>query len=255
MKIAALYDIHGNAPALEAVLEEALALNVDALVIGGDTVAGPLPVATLARLDAVSVPVYHIHGNGESEMLRAAAGLEPNGLTPVADEDARWVAGELDDAQIDFIKTWPTTVELVMDGLGSVVFCHATPQDDITIFTEETEDALVMEMVGAVSAEILICGHTHMQFDRQLDGLRVINAGSVGAPFGGTGAYWLLIDGSEITHRHTTYDLGDAATRIKQSSASGAVSFVDNRVLKAPSKADIMPVLRKFQAQQAASAT
>jgi len=94
MRVAALYDIHGNLPALEAVLAEieqtgTNQTGADCLVIGGDLIAGPLPVETVRRLQALDLPIHYLHGNAESELLRCLAGQEPGGLSPRADEEAR----------------------------------------------------------------------------------------------------------------------------------------------------------------------
>ena len=84
MRIAALYDIHGNLPALEAVLREVEEAQVDGIVIGGDVVPGPMPLETLECLQAVDLPVRYIQGNGEREVLAQVAGVETeNGPGPV----------------------------------------------------------------------------------------------------------------------------------------------------------------------------
>jgi predicted phosphodiesterase len=78
MRLAALYDIHGNLPALEAVLQELHQAEVDQVVVGGDVVPGPLPRETLACLLHFAIPVQFIHGNGEVAVLQDMAGEEPN---------------------------------------------------------------------------------------------------------------------------------------------------------------------------------
>ncbi|MFZ1398175.1 MAG: metallophosphoesterase, partial [Candidatus Promineifilaceae bacterium] len=91
MRIAAVYDIHGNLPALEAVLSEIVKESVDCIVVGGDVVAGPLPNESLQLLQSLDIPTQFIRGNAESELLRHLAGEPPGGLSERANEEARWV--------------------------------------------------------------------------------------------------------------------------------------------------------------------
>ena len=76
MPIAAIYDIHGNLPALEAVLEEVRQAGVDGVVVGGDLIPGPMPRETLACLTEFEIPVECIYGNGEVAVLQLDSGVE-----------------------------------------------------------------------------------------------------------------------------------------------------------------------------------
>lgn len=251
MRIAALYDIHGNLPAVEAVLREIATATVDCLVIGGDVIAGPMPNETLDRLRALDLPVHYLHGNAESEVLRCLAGQEPGGLSPRADEEARWLAEILTPEYRGFIATWTDTVTLQFDGIGDVLFCHATPHDDITIFTKETPAERLAALFGEVEAPLVVCGHTHMQFDRVIAGVRVVNAGSVGMPFGHTGADWLLLDGA-VAFRHVDYATEQAAEMIRSSAYPHAADFATGNVLNAPTAEEAMIMLTHLEAQQQA---
>ena len=248
MRIAAIYDVHGNLPALKTVLQEIAADQGDVIVVGGDVVAGPLPQATLALLQETSkqVPIHFIHGNAESELLRYVAGKRIGGLSPRADEEAKWVETQLSSDEIEFIAGWSATVTIEVEGLGSVLFCHATPEDDITVFTAETAVSKLTPIFEKVTADIVVCGHTHMQFDRMIGEVRVVNAGSVGLPFGHTGADWLLI-GDAVEFKHTDYNLEEAAQRIRESNYPHAESFAENNVLQAPAKKVAMEMLNHLQ--------
>jgi diadenosine tetraphosphatase ApaH/serine/threonine PP2A family protein phosphatase len=122
-----------------------------------------------------------------------------------------------------------------MSGIGKVLFCHATPQNPNDVFTRLTPDDKLVSVIGETDADVLVCGHTHMQFNRILGGLRVVNAGSVGMPFGDAGAYWLLL-GPDVEFRRTEYDLEMAATRIRQTRYPEAQEFAANHVLLPPSE-------------------
>ena len=190
MPVAALYDIHGNLAALEAVLQE---VPDDAtIVVGGDVaLVGPQPAEVLDRLRGLGDRVLWLRGNTDRE-------LDPNedGLAPPAMLDE--TRARLSDEQVGFLVGLPSTVQI-----DRVLYCHATPRNDLDIFTEETPEERLVDIFAGVDADVVVCGHTHMQFDRTIGGTRVINAGSVGAPYEDEpGAYWLL----DLEHRRTAYD-------------------------------------------------
>jgi predicted phosphodiesterase len=230
MRVAALYDIHGNLPALEAVLEDVRGAGVSGIVIGGDVVPGPMPRETLARLDDLDVPVQFIHGNGESAVLAELAGKDSPVPAPFR-EVIRWSARQLEPGQQQLMSRWPPTLRLAIPGLGDVLFCHATPRNDTEIFTRLTPDERIAPAFAGVDAPLVICGHTHMQFDRTVGWIRVVNAGSVGMPFGEPGADWLLL-GPDVQLRHTSYDLARAADRIRGTSYPQAAEFAARDILK-----------------------
>jgi hypothetical protein len=105
MPIAALYDIHGNLPALDAVLADLEHEQVDTIVVGGDVVPGPMPVETLERLLGLDLPVRFLHGNGESAVLAEAAGEDP-GVPEAVREVIRWTAEALGPALLEEIRGW-----------------------------------------------------------------------------------------------------------------------------------------------------
>lgn len=250
MRIVAIYDIHGNLPALEAVLQEIGNEAVDAIVVGGDVVAGPMPSETLTCLQNIDIPTHFIHGNAESELLRYLVNGEPSGLSEQADDIARWVAQTLTSEHQQFVAQWPMTLELDVDGFGTMLFCHATPHNDIDVFTRLTPDEKLIPLFEKLNVSLVVCGHTHMQFDRTIAGVRVVNAGSVGMPFGRIGADWLLIE-TDVVFRHTDYDTIAAAEHIRQSGYPGAEEFAANNILESPSEELALQMLSQLEAQQA----
>lgn len=213
MRVAALYDIHGNLPALEAVLNELAGAAVDQVVVGGDVLSGPLQVECLDRLRALLVPVQYISGNSDREVIAARHGNVNPRLPPFAQEMLHWSARQLGPEHERWIAGWPKTVSLEIPPLGRVLFCHATPRDDNETFTVRTKEALLTPIFDTAQADVVVCGHTHMQFDRMIGATRVVNAGSVGMPFGAPGADWLLL-GPGVEFHHTHYDHDDARRRI-----------------------------------------
>jgi predicted phosphodiesterase len=237
MPVAALYDIHGNLPALEAALGEARAAGADRLVIGGDVLPGPMPGECLDLLAAVDLPKTFITGNGEAATLAEREGRDP-GVPPQHRGGIQWGAAQLTDAHVRAIASWPKTARLAI-GRHDVLFCLATPRSDTEIFTRLTDEARLIPIFEAPGAAIVVCGHTHMPFDRRIGRVRVVNAGSVGMPFGATGAHWLLLD-DEVELRRTEYDLDAAADRIIATRYPGAAAFADHYVRHAPAEAAIL---------------
>jgi len=187
MRLAALYDIHGNLPALDAVLAAA---NADELVIGGDIVLGGASRETLDRVMALGSRAHAIRGNCDRLVVDAFDGRPlPPRLPSAVQASIIATARQLDQRHRDYLAVLPETLVL-----RSVHFCHATPRGDEEIFDVGTPADIVRLMFARVKEPIAVCGHTHIQFDRTIDRLRIVNAGSVGMPLGPPGAYWLLLD-------------------------------------------------------------
>ena len=238
MRVAALYDIHGNLPALEAVLADVRRHAVDLVVVGGDVVPGPMPLESLDCLHALDLPMEFIRGNGDRVVCTQRRGEEPGEVPEPFRAGIRWTAERLLPNDARTIESWPTTVTLSTHA-GEILFCHATPRSDVEIFTRETPAERVAPALEGAVAPIVVCGHTHMQFDRRVGERRVVNAGSVGMPFGEPGAYWLLIDDG-LRLQRTTYDLARAADRIRATEYPDAEQFAARNVLRPPSEADML---------------
>jgi putative phosphoesterase len=209
VNILALYDIHGNLDALDAVLADPRARNPDVVVIGGDAVPGPFARATLARIRALSTPVRWVRGNGEREVAEAIDAATP------ADDDlatrtAAISAAEIGEGEARALGELPLSVEL--DG---ILFCHASPRRDDEMLTRLSPPERWTDALAGVDAELVVAGHTHQQDDRVIGIVRFINAGSVGLPYEGDGAArWLWVaDGTPELHQ-TSYDAARAGARI-----------------------------------------
>jgi putative phosphoesterase len=200
MRIAVLCDIHGNLPALEAVVSE---LDVDVVVVGGDVASGPFPAETLALLRSLPVQVRFVRGNAD-RVLDLEGIPEPN-------RSARlWVAERLGEEDLRFLRELP--LDIVVDG---VHFCHGAPGSDTIVITRVTPDERLRRLLAGVKERVVVCGHTHVQFDRTVDDIRVLNAGSIGAPYEAEpAAYWLELS-PEPLFRRTDYDVKAAVDRIR----------------------------------------
>ena len=235
MRVAALYDIHGNLPALEAVLEDVRHARVDQVVVGGDVVLGPMPRDALRLLRELEIPAHYIRGNTDRLVLAQLHGDKSDPLPQPVRDVMRWTARQLDDDDAQAIASWPRTIQLDIPGIGAVLFCHATPRDDDEIFTRLTPEERLTTVFDEVDASLVVCGHTHMQFDRTVGQVRVVNAGSVGMPFGEPGAYWLLL-GPEVSLQRTRYDFDGAAARIRATTYPQAETFASGSVVNPPAE-------------------
>lgn len=204
-RVAAISDIHGNLPALEAVLAEIDREEVDGIVVAGDTAHGPWPsevVDLLAEHGARCV-----RGNCDREVVERCETFGP--LAP-------WSADRLGERRLEVVRGWPLTLELPVDGLGTVLVCHSTPDSEDPVYTRITPDSELESLFEGVAADVVVCGHTHMQYDRTLvSGIRIVNPGSVGMPYeGARGAYWALL-GPDVVFRRTEYDVEAAVAGIE----------------------------------------
>ncbi len=247
MRIAALYDVHGNLPALEAALGAARRESVDEIVVGGDVVPGPMAVECLVALETFeAAPVAFLSGNGERETGDAARGVVSPRLPGEVHEILRWTASRLDRESLARIAAWPTLVRREIQGLGRVLFCHATPDSDEVIVTRRTSPDDLRSHFAGRDAELVVCGHTHMAFDLELEaseagpGVRVVNAGSVGMPFGPPGAYWALLTPTGVELRRSAYDLEAAAERVRSTDFPHADAFADANLLSPPGEEEML---------------
>ncbi len=249
MRIAALYDIHGNLPALNAVLDELEDVRPDLIVLGGDLVSGPMPRPTLDRLTQLGNYVRALRGNGDREVVTAFDDLPWARLIPEAvREGTRWVAQQIERSQRDFLAQLPEQIMLPIEGLGDILFCHATPRNDEEIFTPVTPQEQLEALFANVKQQIIVCGHTHIQFERQVGTRRVLNAGSVGMPYADSpGAYWLLLEPQGCTFRKTAYDTKAAAQQVRKSGYPQAQEFAEENVFNVPTASEATKVFEQMR--------
>jgi predicted phosphodiesterase len=212
VRVAALYDVHGNLPALEAVLADVDAEGVDAIVAGGDVLWGPSQAECIALLR--SAGAEFIRGNCERAVLERQSA------------SAAWCNERLAPEDRELVSTWPAMLELSHGDLGRVLFCHATPRSDEENLTLTTSDEELSAALAGVHAEVVVGGHTHVQFVRQAPGSpRLVNAGSVGLPCQGkAGAYWAVL-GSNTQLRRSEYDVERALAMLRESGFPRAGDF------------------------------
>jgi predicted phosphodiesterase len=215
-RVAALYDIHGNMPALAAVLAEVAALEPDVVVVGGDVVTGPMPGETLDRLGALGGRIRWVRGNADREAVEAFdTGTPSTAFSDVAERAAAWTAEQLTKDHRDLVARFEERVVLDVEGVGPVLFCHGSPRSDEEVITSATTDERLAEVLDGVAAPTVVCGHTHRQFDRVAGRHRVVNAGSVGMPYEGEAAAFWLVVGPDFDMQRTEYDVEAAADAMR----------------------------------------
>ncbi|MDQ2837816.1 MAG: metallophosphatase family protein [Actinomycetota bacterium] len=247
-RIAVLSDIHGNLPALRAVLADVEAVGVDLLVLNGDLADGPFPVETLELLHSLGERAAWVRGNGDRWVIEAFDGT----FTPTggpADELIQWTASVLDREHRDLLAAATLTTSLELDGLGPVGFCHATARDDNEMVLVDSPISQLQQAFADFDQPTVVVGHCHMPFDRLFDRRRIVNAGAVGMPYGHIGASWALL-GSEVTLRRTAYDTAEAGRLMAKTAMPDVQEFIDDNVCTSPSDAEALEVFGKIRDDQ-----
>lgn len=215
--VAVLPDVHGNLFALDAVLAELEAHPPEAVVVGGDIVAGPMPAEVLARLRELPWPVHWLRGNADRAVVMGFDGTIPPALLehPLYQGDA-WAATFLEREDRDMLDALPPLLALEVAGLGPILFCHATARSDEERVTTATPPERLERILDEATADLIVAGHTHRQFDRTVGERRFVNAGSIGRPYEHEpGAYWLRL-GPGVDLRRTAYDTAGADRRFHE---------------------------------------
>lgn len=243
MRVAVLADVHGNLPALDAVLDEVAATGVDAVLLNGDVATGPMPAETLDRLGELGDRVVWVRGNADRELVAAFDGVVDPALPDAVRMPTEYCAARIGREHRDLLDGLPVSVTLEVDGLGPVRFCHATTRSDTEMVLVDSPVDDYREAFAGVDEPTVVLGHTHMPFDRLADRRRFVNPGSVGMPYGGVGAYWALL-GPDVVLRRTRYDVDAAGELLRHAAADspGIDEFVAENVRTVPSDAEALAV-------------
>lgn len=212
-----LSDVHGNAVALAAVLEEVAQEEPDLVVFGGDLTWGPLPRETLMLATAIQGRTLFVRGNAERALLELGTGARMSEGANEPTPRERWLVGMHDVDAVRFLAGFAEQVVVDVEGLGPARFCHGSPRSDEELATAATPEARMRALLEGVEERLLVTAHTHLQFDREVAGVRSVNPGSVGMPYQTEpGAYWALL-GPDVELRRTAYDVDKAVARYRAS--------------------------------------
>jgi predicted phosphodiesterase len=224
VKVAALYDVHGNVHALEAVLAE---VDADVVLFGGDLASGPFPRETIELARSIDNATFVL---GNADLLSSPS------LSPEGDAARRWVEEQLDDEQISWLAGLPFSWRA-----DDTLYVHANPIDFQELVTERTPSERVAALLEGVAESRVVTGHVHIQFTRAIDGVEWIGVGSVGMPYADApGAYWALVSPGGVEFRRTDYDLERAASAIRSSGHPMGAALADENVLSVPTVAEAL---------------
>jgi putative phosphoesterase len=240
-RVAVLGDVHGNTVALAAVLDDLRGEGVDLVVWTGDLSWGPEPTATLALVRSVELPAMYVRGNAERVLHELADGAvaEPT-------ERERWMLGAHTDDDVAFTRAFEHSHAVEIEGLGATCFTHGSPRSDEELLTAGTPEARVAAATTRIAERVLVTGHTHSQYDREVAGIRALNPGSVGMPYEERqGAYWALL-GPEVELRRTEYDVDEAVARYRASGTPDPEPLVEN-LLTPPTPAELIEHAEKLE--------
>jgi putative phosphoesterase len=247
MTVAVISDVHGNLPALRAVLADVADAGAALLVSCGDLVSGPAPLPTLRALAAAPVQVVEVRGNADRGAVEAFDGVADTSTTHT---DDLWTGTQLDPAARDHLPSLPLTATLEVEGLGRVLCCHGSPTRDDEIVLDTMPDDRLHALFDGVDAEVIVCGNTHLSFDRRVGDRRLVNPGSVGWSYGDTAACWALL-GPDVQLRRTTYDLDAAAAELRRvSSWPDLDGFLSGVLYDPPTREDATAFFERLAADQ-----
>jgi predicted phosphodiesterase len=228
MRVAALADVHGNAPALAAVLAELERESPDLVVFCGDLTWGSLPQETLALVRELDVPTRFVRGNADRMVGHDTESVRGPWMTSVHTSD-----------DLTFLSGFEPTVSVDVDGLGSTCFSHGSPRSDEECVTERTPAVRVREFMADRDERVVVTGHVHLQHDRTVAGIRCVGPGSVGLPYGeGGGAFWALL-GPDVELRRTDYDVEEAAALMRVTDDPRAEAVIE-LMLNPPSRDEVI---------------
>ena len=233
-RVAVLGDVHGNAPALAAVLAELRGEQVDLVVWTGDLSWGAEPTETLALVRSLELPRLYVRGNAERALLELR-----DGAVESPSERERWMLASHSAADLDFAATFEHAHSVEIDDFGAAFFTHGSPRSDEELLTAGTPEERLAAATAEIAERVLVTGHTHAQYDREAGGVRAVNPGSIGMPYEGRpGAYWALL-GPDVELRRTEYDVDEAVARIRASGIPDPEQLVEI-VTKPPTPAELI---------------
>ena len=232
MRVAALADVHGNGPALAAVLGEVEWEAPDLVVFCGDLTWGSLPQETLALVRGLEIHARFVRGDAERALLELR-----NGEIESPTDRERWMLAQHLEEDLALLGTFEPTVLVEIDGVAATCFSHGSPRSDEECVTERTPPERVREFMEGVDASVVVTAHVHVSYERTVDGARLVGPGSVGLPYEGrSGAYWALV-GPGVELRRTEYDVQTAVSRMRDTDDPRADEITE-MMLSPPSRDD-----------------
>lgn len=223
MRLAVLADIHGNLPALEAVLEDARQYGVAGFIVAGDLTGGPQPLETLHLLRSLGTGTWIIQGNSDINLLRYATNNVPESWhTSLQYALLRWGHQHVDEEALAFIRALPEQAVVSIKETDLIRIVHGSPRDPYEGINPNADPDLLDRALAETDEPVLVCGHDHIPWQRKRDRRLALNPGAVCGPLNGdTRAQyaWLTWQdaGWQVKHRAVPYDLGRIRTAFQNS--------------------------------------
>ena len=221
MKLAFISDIHGNADALSAVLQDIQAKSVDQVFVLGDLCyRGIDPKRSLDLVKSLNCDV--IKGNADEWVVRGVReGEVPGQALDIMNKEREWIVSKLDDESVEYLKELPTELDLSFGEVKIHAF-HATPTSLFDVVQPDATDDILKEKLMVKQADLYIYAHIHKPYIRSLNGKYIINCGSVGLPFDGLKkASYTLVDIEEgsiqVSNVRVDYNVESVIQQFKQS--------------------------------------
>jgi predicted phosphodiesterase len=208
-RMAVIYDVHGNLPALEEVLAEVRAEGIDHVVCGGDVALfGAHPAECAERLRDLGDRLIAVRGNCDRYLLEESEA--PDDEVDVL----RWTKDALGSELTQWLGGLPATAEIPDQG---ALVVHASPRSDEDVMLPGTDEGTVSEMLAESTASIVLCGHVHIQYRRRVGSQELVNPGSVGLPSDGDRrSAWAVLEEGRVSFRRTAYDVDAVINELRQ---------------------------------------
>jgi predicted phosphodiesterase len=218
---------------LERVLAEPAVAGAELVVVTGDHTWGPQPAQVLDRLAALGDRALLLRGNADRELLQMSQGLDI-GLSD--DPLSVWGAAQLTCRHRQMLEAMPQDATLRVDGFGPVWFCHATPRSDEEVVLVDSRPERWAEVLAGLSDDVqtVVCGHTHMPFLRLAGGRLVVNPGSVGLPYGRSGAHWAVLEQGGVHLGRTEIDPDTLVQEVVDGSSFPGIADWAEATLRTP---------------------
>ncbi len=211
MRLAALADIHGNLPALKAILKDLEQIDIDGILVAGDMAVGPQVTETL---DLLSIPnCWMIRGNNEDYLLRFASGNVPlSWETSRQWALMRWSYRQVDQETLDFFRCLPDQRVIQIKKTAPIRVVHGSPRNPSELIFPDRDISILDIALSQINEPVLVCGHSHIPWVKARNGKLALNPGGAGGPLNGdTRAQYALLsweqDHWQVTHRAVPYDL------------------------------------------------
>jgi predicted phosphodiesterase len=187
-------DIHGRLDALDAVLEENQRRGVTRVYVAGDLLnGGPDPLGVWRRL--TEVKAHCVRGVSDS----ALCSVDASKLVPMNDVERQkleaflWTRKTVGELVLESLRRLPLSLRVPLIDGSEVVIVHGSPNDPFQEISQDMDDDEVLALVSDDPADVVVCGASHVPFQRALDGVHVVNVGSVGAAPEGRIAHYSIL--------------------------------------------------------------